>query len=155
MANARSSTKYAIAAVAAAVSMVLGCGGTYDQEVRGRLMNAGKPAVSVRVRFLSEGPRDSCDESGPEALTDEAGIFTIHKKYRRSVFENVAVVIHPYRLCVERDNRWERVWHITSGPAPRTIDLECKLDRGQPVQCRASWNGQAFGRMENTEAVHR
>ena len=143
MSDNGSTRRYAIAAAAAFVSTLLGCG-QYDQTVRGRLIDNGKPAVSVRVRFLSSGPRDRCDQAGPEALTDKVGMFAIHQNYQRSFLENFMVAIHPYRLCVERAGRWVRVWGITSGPAPRAIDLECKLDRGQAVQCRTSWNGQSF-----------
>src|ERR1700686_2005609 len=103
----------------AVVAALSGCGESYEQKVTGSVVEAGKPASFLPVRFLSSGAEGSCDLPGAEALTDQMGMFKISQPYRRSAFEDVAVVIHPYRLCIHRSGRWERVWSTTTGPAPR------------------------------------
>jgi len=140
------SLKYFMATAIALVAC-----GAYDQQVRGRLLYQNKPVVSSRIRFLSSGPKEICDAPGLKALTDAAGAFTVHQAYTPSIFENFAVAIHPYRLCVERNGRWERVWSAKSGPAPRTLDIECKLGGIEATQCRSSWNGQRLGKWQTAQ----
>lgn len=133
-------------AVGILASALTGCGETYEQKVMGYVTEGGRPAAYLPVRFLASGDTETCDLPGAETRTDQMGVFKISQPYRRSALENFVVAIHPYRVCVQRNDQWTRVWSVTTGPAPRKLDLECRL--GDTVECRASWNGQPYGRWE-------
>ena len=115
--------------------------GSYNQRIRGTLRENGEPLPSLPVRFISAQPEGSCEVGGLEAVTDSTGQFEMSQLYERSFVENVAVVNHPYRLCVKRNGTWAMIWHETTGPAPSSLELQCVLDKSVP--CEASWNGQA------------
>jgi hypothetical protein len=133
-------------AVCVVASALIRCGERYEQEFRGSITEDGKPVAFLPVRFLSSGERESCDLPGLETRTDRTGRFSVRQQYQPSVLENVAVAIHPYRLCVYRNDHWQRIWGLKSGPAPKTIELECKL--GENPECRVSWGGHAFRERE-------
>jgi hypothetical protein len=116
----------------------------YRQDVTGVMTLDGKPVGALSVRFISELPADTCEHSGVDAVTDSEGRFGINQVYEPSIIESAIVVIHPYRLCVRRGEVWTPLWKTTTGPAPRTLQLECALTAQGGGKCRASWNKQAF-----------
>jgi hypothetical protein len=128
-------------AVVALVCAVLGCSEAYEQAIRGHVMDGNKPAAFLPVRFISSGAEDNCDLPGAEAITDRMGRFEVRQTYKPSALESLAVVIHPYRLCVQKSGHWERIWHETTGPAPTRLELECQL--AGEAECGAGWNGRA------------
>jgi hypothetical protein len=129
--------------LAIAVLLTTSCS-HYPQEVGGIITENGGPLGSLRVRFLSTGPEGTCEASGPEATTDATGRFLVSQVYSRSIVEEwAAVVVHPYRLCVDRNDVWQLLWHETTGPAPHTLDLRCTIE-GTSGRCQASWEKQPF-----------
>jgi hypothetical protein len=128
-----------------AVAATVACAAPpYRQDVAGVVTRDGKPVATLAVRFISDPPADTCETSGAEAVTDAEGRFGINRMYVPSIIESVAVVVHPYRLCVMLGGAWKLLWKTTTGPAPSTLQLECVLIAEVDGKCRASWNKQAF-----------
>lgn len=91
------------------VAVSFGCAAPapYNQNIEGVVLHGDNAVGDVKVRFLSTNTEGTCDASGLEAITDKAGKFMFSQKYIPTVTEKYAVVIHPYRLCVFIDGRWQ------------------------------------------------
>jgi hypothetical protein len=111
----------------------------YEQSFSGHLVDGTIP-VATRVKIAE---RD-CGQPGPIGSTDVGGRFQLTELYRPTATETVAVLVHHYRLCVERGSSWVPIWSFTSGPAPRSLEFDCDLSRDRKQQCRAFWNGRAI-----------
>lgn len=134
--------RYLLAAIA--IAPVLGCGvpSAYKEHIGGTMTRAGAAVGSLRVRFTSSETQQLCGDPYAEAVTDDRGQFQVLLRYQPSWFEYIDVVIHPYRLCVFEDNRWRSVWSLTTGPAPKRVELRCDLaPKGKPA-CSVTWEGQ-------------
>jgi hypothetical protein len=127
------------------VSIFTGCAAPpYEQKIGGEVLKGEMPAANVKIRFISEYPEDKCESRGLEGTTDQSGKFSFNQLYTPANTENYAVVIHPYRLCIFIDREWKTVWKLTTGPAPKSIDFRCVLDKNGGAKCKVSWNGQNF-----------
>ncbi len=130
------------------VAASVGCAAPapYDQKIEGIVLRGENGVGDVKVRFLSTNPEDTCDAPGIEAITDKAGKFSLDQKYIPSFPEKYVVAIHPYRLCIFIDSRWQKAWSLKTGPAPRSIVFKCFIaENNKKIEkCLVSWNSQAF-----------
>ncbi len=117
----------------------------YEQKIEGSIFRDGEAASEVKVRFVSNYPETS-ENRGLEATTDHEGKFLLTQIYSPKWFEKIDVVIHPYRLYIFLDGKWQTAWSLTTGPAPRSVAFKCYLD--EPMKkvekCLVSWDKQPF-----------
>lgn len=116
----------------------------YEQKIEGIILKSGAPATNVKVRFLSEYPEESCEVPGLEATIDQSGKFKFNQQYIPTKTERYAVVIHPFRLCINTDGKWKTVWKLKTGPAPKSINFRCRLNGNGGAVCDFSWDGQNY-----------
>jgi hypothetical protein len=117
----------------------------YEQKIEGFVFRDGKAASGVKVRFVSNAP-ETRENRGLETITDNEGKFSFTQKYSPEWSEKIDVIIHPYRLYIFIDGRWQTAWSLTTGPAPRSVSFKCYLDTKMKKveKCLASWEKQPF-----------
>jgi len=103
----------------------------YPQTISGVLLQTpgGRPAESVRVRFISSTQSADCETQGLDGVTDSEGRFQLSHLYQPSPIEAAVVVVHQYRLCISTGSRWEKLWAERIGPAPEVLEFECFIGR--------------------------
>jgi hypothetical protein len=134
--------------IATLLAVLAGCTAKapYNQNIEGIVLRGDNAIENIRVRFLSAYLEGACDAPGLEAVTNKDGKFTFSQKYVPSVTENYAVVVHPYRLCIFIDGRWQQAWSVSTGPAPGSIVFKCYVaeDNKKIEKCFVSWDKQEF-----------
>jgi hypothetical protein len=79
--------------------------------------------------------------NGAEIGESLGGQVIFKQQYIPSKTEKYAAVIHPYRLCIFAEGKWNTVWKLTTGPAPRSINFRCVVNDKDNASCKVIWDG--------------
>jgi hypothetical protein len=100
----------------------------WSQNVRGTIMNAGKPVPNCPVRISGYRRDHPCEGPSPhEAVTDTNGHFALARPMTGSWLSNFVVLVQLDELCVRTGASWRSLWADPYGPAPTSLTFLCDL----------------------------